>query len=208
METSCISASMSDLRYFLVYKPFGCLSQFTREMPEHQTLADLFHFPSDVYPVGRLDADSEGILLLTNDKTLNDKLLNPVNKHWRTYLVQVEGVPSTSALVPIEKGVKIKIRKKEHLCLPAKINIIPEPDNLPERFPPVRFRQNIPTSWVKLSLQEGKNRQVRKMMAAVGFPVLRLVRFSIENLHLTKQESGRVEEIKGSELYKKLKILN
>jgi 23S rRNA pseudouridine2457 synthase len=177
-------------RYFLIYKPFGMLSQFSRE-GDHATLADLgFDFPKDIYPVGRLDADSEGLLLLTNDNRLKTKLLEPRNKHKRTYYVQVEGTITTEACEALSTGVKISISGKTYQTLPAQAALLPEPP-LPERNPPIRFRKNIPTSWVSIILHEGKNRQVRKMTAAVHFPTLKDRKFSFFSgscqTHLLKQ---------------------
>ena len=169
--------------YYFIYKPFEMLSQFSRE-GNHQTLADLdFKFQKEVYPVGRLDADSEGLLLLTNDKTLNHKLLDPKFKHKRVYLAQVEGIVTQEAKTILEKGVSITVDGKKHQTLPCSAELLPatfgdEPGDVPERKPPIRFRKNSPTSWIKLTLHEGKNRQVRKMTAAVGFPTLRLIRIS------------------------------
>lgn len=168
------------LRYFLLNKPYGYLSQFTREQPEHRTLADLHNFPPDVYPVGRLDQDSEGLLLLTNDRQITHRLLDPSFGHWRSYWIQVEGIPDEKALQALRQGVTIRIKGKEHSCLPTRVRRIDEPPNLWPRNPPIRERQNIPTSWLEIELQEGKNRQVRRMAAAVGLPVLRLIRFRIE----------------------------
>jgi 23S rRNA pseudouridine2457 synthase len=165
------------------------LSQFTRE-GEHPTLADLdFDFPKDVYPVGRLDADSEGLLLLTNDNFLKTKLLEPKNKHLRTYYVQVDGLVTPEACMALQKGVLIAVNGKQYRTLPAIVQPIGTPD-LPERNPPIRFRKNIPTSWLAISLYEGKNRQVRKMTAAAGFPTLRLVRWAIGKVTLLK--SGQI----------------
>ncbi|MBI4944762.1 MAG: pseudouridine synthase [Bacteroidetes bacterium] len=181
-------------RYFIIYKPYEMLSQFTRE-GTHKTLANLsYSFPKDVYPVGRLDADSEGFLLLTNDKQVNHLLLNPKFKHNRTYLVQVEGVFSEEAKKKLEQGVTISMDGKDYKTLPSKVILDKEP-NLPERNPPIRFRKNIPTSWIEITLQEGKNRQVRKMTASVGFPTLRLVRIGIEKISLGKMMPGEVREI-------------
>lgn len=190
-------------QYFLVYKPFGMLSQFTRE-GEHATLADLgFDFPKDIYPVGRLDADSEGLLLLTNDNLLKTKLLEPRNKHKRTYYVQVEGDIIEEACAAMRAGVKISINGKSYLTLPAEASPIKEPV-LPERNPPIRVRKSIPTSWVSISLREGKNRQVRKMTAAVNFPTLRLVRWAIGRVSLydynNAAKQGVIWEIKGQEI--------
>lgn len=191
------------MRYFLLYKPYGVLSQFTRETPAQRTLADLgFPFPPDVYPVGRLDADSEGLLLLTNDKALNARLLDPRHGHPRTYLVQVEGQPTGEALDRLRAGVDIRIDGKVYRTRPAAIEL--ENDfqfsisNLPSREPPIRFRKSIPTSWLQITLTEGKNRQVRRMCAAVGLPVLRLVRVAIGNIGLKdlgEVEAGVVREV-------------
>lgn len=186
-------------RYFLIYKPFGMLSQFTRE-GDHQTIADLdFDFPKDVYPVGRLDADSEGLLLLTNDNFLKTKLLEPRNKHTRTYYVQVEGEATEAACMQLSTGVNISVNGKQYKTLPAKVAVIEEPV-LPERNPPIRFRKSIPTSWLSVTLHEGKNRQVRRMTASVGFPTLRLVRWaigkiSLKNIKINFPNPGDVWEV-------------
>ena len=167
--------------HYLIYKPFGMLSQFSPE-GDKQTLADLsFAFGRDVYPVGRLDADSEGLLLLTNDKSINHRLLDPRFAHERTYYVQVDGAVTDDALQQLAEGVTITVDGKPHHTYPAIARRIDEPD-LPPRNPPIRFRAAIPTSWLALTLTEGKNRQVRKMTAAVGFPTLRLVRWAIGHL--------------------------
>lgn len=194
-------------RYFVIYKPFGMLSQFSRE-GDKQVLADLnFIFPKDVYPVGRLDADSEGMLLLTNDKSVNERLLHPSKKHIRSYLVQVEGEFTSEAGERLKKGVEISVDGKKYLTLPAgKIETIQDPAFLPERFPPVRFRKSIPTSWVRMDLIEGKNRQVRKMTAAVGFPTLRLVRVVMESLKLDFFNPGEIKELERSFFYSKLNL--
>ncbi len=180
---------------FLVYKPFGMLSQFTQEVEGQLTLADLdFSFPIDVYPVGRLDYDSEGLLLLSNDKSLTDKLLNPINEHNREYWVQVEGEITDEALCKLNNGVEINIKGKKYTTKPAQVQKI-APPVLPERNPPIRTRKMIPTSWVSIVLKEGKNRQVRRMTAATGFPTLRLVRARILNLTLEGLKSGSISEI-------------
>ncbi|ARK12136.1 pseudouridine synthase [Fibrivirga algicola] len=167
--------------HYLIYKPFGMLSQFSKE-GDKATLGDLsFAFERDVYPVGRLDADSEGLLLLTNDKSINHRLLDPRFAHERTYYVQVDGAITDEALQQLAEGVTITVDGKPHHTLPAIARRLNEPD-LPPRNPPIRFRANIPTTWISLTLTEGKNRQVRKMTAAVGFPTLRLVRWAIGHL--------------------------
>ena len=182
------------------------MSQFSRE-GDKPTLADLpFQFSKDIYPVGRLDADSEGLLLLTNDSFLNNRLLNPKFKHQRTYFVQVEGQISTEAVQKLQTGVTISIDGKSHKTLPAKVQVLVNEPQLPERNPPIRFRQNIPTSWISLTLHEGKNRQVRRMTAAVGFPTLRLVRWAIEDVKLGAMQPAEVVEVEKEGLFKKLKL--
>lgn len=193
------------LSYYIIYKPFQVLSQFSPE-ENKKTLKDYFQVPNDVYPVGRLDYDSEGLLLLTNDKSLNHKLLDPKFAHSRTYWVQVEGKITQSSIHQLCDGVDISIKGKIHHTLPAKAEIV---DNIKvaERNPPIRFRKNIPTSWIALTLTEGKNRQVRKMTAQVGFPTLRLIRERIENIHLQHLQPGQMIEIDKKEAYKDLNIV-
>ncbi len=197
---------MSGFRYFLIYKPYGMLSQFTADQPGQQTLADLHTFPKSVYPVGRLDRDSEGLLLLTDDNRLKTRLLDPANSHTRTYWVQVEGEPTEEALLRLREGVAIRVNKRDYATRPARVHLL-QPDkvaSLPERHPPIRFRKSIPDSWVEITLTEGKNRQVRRMCAAVGFPVLRLVRVGIEKLELKKMNGEKVVEMDRDVLYKLL----
>lgn len=171
----------SSFKYYLFNKPYGVICQFSPE-GDKPTLAQYLPVEKDVYPVGRLDTDSEGLLLLTNDKSLNKKLLDPGAGHTRSYFVQVDGDITQEALERLAKGVEINVDGKTHLTRKAKAEFIEEPEWLWERNPPVRFRKTVPTSWIKLTLTEGKNRQVRKMTAAVGFPTLRLIRFSIGKL--------------------------
>lgn len=192
--------------YYIIYKPFGMLSQFSKE-GDKPTLADLdFDFSSDVYPVGRLDADSEGLLILTNDKQLNHRLLNPKFRHNRTYYVQVEGLLTQEACQILSQGVTISVDGKPYHSLPANARmLVPEP-NLPARTPPIRYRASIPTSWLAITLHEGKNRQVRKMTAAVGFPTLRLVRWAIESLTADDMTPGQVRELNRSELMQALRL--
>lgn len=153
--------------YYIIYKPFNVLSQFSA-VEGKQTLADYCKVEKDVYPVGRLDYDSEGLLILTNDTTLNHRLLNPSFQHQREYWVQVDGQITAEAIAQLQKSVNISIDGKIHKTLPAKALAFENEPAVPERNPPIRFRKNIPTSWVSLTLTEGKNRQVRKMTAAVG----------------------------------------
>jgi len=170
------------------------LSQFSGE--ENQTtLASLGNFPKDVYPVGRLDKDSEGLLLLTNDKTLNKKILQPKEAIAKTYWVQVEGVPTDEALATLQKGVTIKHQKKPYRTKPCRARIINDPATLPERDPPIRQRMNKPTSWLEIILEEGKNRQIRQMTAKVGYPTLRLVRVAIGRLRMGGMQAGKVDPL-------------
>ncbi len=192
-----------NLRYYIIYKPFGMLSQFSAE-GNKPTLADLSDFPKDVYPVGRLDSDSEGLLILTNDKDMNHRLLNPKFNHQRTYLTQVEGTVTKDAISQLIKGVLITIDGKLYHTLPAKARILTIDPALPERNPPIRYRKNIPTSWIELTLHEGKNRQVRKMTAATGFPTLRLVRKSIESIDMGDMQPGDVVEFQKDNMYELL----
>lgn len=186
---------------YLIYKPYGMLSQFSRETPEQKTLADLaFDFPKDVYPVGRLDADSEGLLLLSNDKSLNSRLLHPSAAHPRSYWTQVEGAPRVEALERLRRGVEIRIDGKSYRCLPAQARILEHPPTLPDRNPPVRFRKTVPDTWIELTLTEGKNRQVRRMCAAIGHPVLRLVRVKIGNLEIASLLPGAVRVLTEAEV--------
>ena len=188
------------LKYYLVYKPFGMMSQFSKEN-EKPTLAEIkFDFPTDAYPVGRLDADTEGLLLLTNDTSINNKLLNPKNGHKRTYMAQLDGAITEEAIKQLRKGVTITIDGKAYKTLPAQINLVKEEPALPPRNPPIRVRANIPTSWIELTLIEGKNHQVRKMCAKAGFPVLRLVRIKIGNLSLGNLQPNKVKELTEQEI--------
>jgi 23S rRNA pseudouridine2457 synthase len=175
--------------YFLIYKPFQVLSQFTSTEGK-LCLKDILHVPIDVYPVGRLDYDSEGLLLITNDKTINQQLLNPVFAHQRTYWVQVEGAITEAAIAQLSKGVSINVDGKIYKTKPAQLEILPDTLEVPERNPPIRFRKSIPTSWVAIQITEGKNRQVRKMFAQVGFPVLRLIRAKLGKYSVHQMQPG------------------
>ena len=175
--------------YFLIYKPFQVLSQFTSTEGK-LCLKDILHVPTDVYPVGRLDYDSEGLLLITNDKTINRQLLNPVFAHQRSYWVQVEGAITEAAVAQLSKGVSINVDGKLYLTKPAQLEILPDTLEVPERNPPIRFRKSIPTSWVAIQITEGKNRQVRKMFAQVGFPVLRLIRAKLGKYTIETMQPG------------------
>ena len=184
--------------YYAINKPYGVLTQFTDGFGR-KTLADLFKVPKSVYPVGRLDMDSEGLLILTNDKRAIDFLLNPRNKHEREYFCQVEGSPSVPELKKLAAGVIIEKR----ITLPAKVKIIKQPE-IWERVPPIRKRNNIPTSWISLVISEGRNRQVRKMTSAIGHPTLRLIRVRIKNILLNDLKPGEIRQLKINEIEKLL----
>lgn len=185
-------------RYLLFYKPYGVLCQFTEPETggsDRLTLKNYVPVPS-VYPAGRLDMDSEGLLLLTNDGQLQHRLLEPQFGHPRTYWVQVERIPDAEALKQLSQGVKIQ----DYRTRPASVKLLPVEPSLPPRDPPIRFRKNVPTAWLEMTLTEGRNRQVRRMTAAVGFPTLRLVRAAIGPLRLQDLEPGQWRDLTLDEL--------
>jgi len=198
------------LQYYVIYKPYLILSQFSLHGADaegsikKQTLKDVFNVPRDIYPVGRLDHDSEGLLILTNDTSLNHRLLNPRFAHAREYWVQVEGVVTDEALDLLQAGVTIRVDGKNYKTKQASAHRFTEAPDIPSRKPPIRFRKNIPASWISLTLSEGKNRQVRKMTAGVGFPTLRLVRTRIAQLSLGDMKPGDIKELSRDEIYTKL----
>jgi len=188
-----------------VHKPFNVLSQFS-STDVKKTLKDFFDVPLNAYPVGRLDYDSEGLLILSNDKKLNQYLLDPANEHEREYWVQVEGNISQDAIEKLQQGISINANGKIYRtkkCIAKKFS---NPPKVSERNPPIRFRKSVSDSWIKLILTEGKNRQVRKMTAAVGFPTLRLIRYRIEKITLENLFSGEMKAISKQELYNLLQI--
>ena len=181
------------------------MCQFTSE-PEKKNLSDYLNIDKEAYPIGRLDFDSEGLLIITNDRRLNYRLLNPKFHHQRTYLVQVEGLFDNNAVNLLQRGIDININGGIFKTTSCKVEILENATTLYERVPPIRFRANIPTSLIKIYLTEGKNRQVRKMTAKVGFPALRLLRFAIEDLTLEGIMPGEYKEIGKEEIYHLLKI--
>jgi 23S rRNA pseudouridine2457 synthase len=191
------------LHYYLIYKPYHVLTQFSKE-PGKSSLADHFTVPRDVYPVGRLDYDSEGLLLLTNDKSLNHRLLNPRFAHEREYWVQVDGAITPAAIAQLQQGVQITVDGKPYNTQPGKAALFETPPPVPERNPPIRFRKEIPAPWIRLLLKEGKNRQVRKMTAAVGYPTLRLIRYRIAGLTLNGLQPGDMLQLQREQVYNAL----
>jgi 23S rRNA pseudouridine2457 synthase len=177
------------------HKPYGVLCQFTQDQPGQRTLAD-FGFPPGVYPVGRLDMDSEGLLLLSDEAGFNNRLLDPKTAHPRTYLAQVEGVPTAESIRRLAKG---GLAIQGYKTLPCGARLLEEDPAIPPRDPPVRYRLAIPTSWLELTLTEGKNRQVRRMTATVGFPTLRLIRRAIGQLRIDPGH-GAWRELTSSEI--------
>ena len=166
-------------------KPFQVLSQFTSDGSANRTLS-LFGFPKGVYPIGRLDADSEGLLLLSDEAALNSRLLDPRNAHERTYWAQLERIPFMEELQELERGLCIQ----DYLTRRAAARILEPQPAIAPRDPPIRFRKNVPDIWIELRLTEGKNRQVRRMTAAIGHPTLRLIRVAIGQFHIGSLAPG------------------
>lgn len=181
------------------------ISQFTSSHKKKKCLGELgFTFPKDVYPVGRLDENSEGLLILTNDKSLNFKLLNPDFEHKRIYLIQLQGIITPAVIRQLEAGVEITLDAGPYLTKSCTAKIVPMPEKLPPRGHPIS--EQLPTSWIELTLTEGKFHQVRKMTAGVGFPCLRLIRIAIEDIRIENMLPGDVRELKRDAVYKKLHI--
>ncbi|MGE4611397.1 MAG: rRNA large subunit pseudouridine synthase E [Paracoccaceae bacterium] len=178
-------------KIILFNKPFNVLSQFTDKGTEgssRQTLSDFIDVP-DVYAAGRLDKDSEGLLVLTDDGRLQNRISDPKHKTAKTYWVQVEGIPDVAALTALQKGVKLK----DGMTAPAKIRAMDEPATLWPRTPPVRFRKTVADSWLEITITEGRNRQVRRMTAAVGHPTLRLIRYRVGDWTIDGIVNGKWE---------------
>ncbi len=191
--------------YFIIHKPFNVLSQFS-STDGKKTLKYFFDIPPDAWPVGRLDYDSEGLLIITDDKKLNHYLLDPVHKHEREYWVQVEGDITAEQITRLQEGVDIKVNGKMYHTKKCTVEKFLQSPKVSVRNPPIRFRKTIPDSWIKIILTEGKNRQVRKMTAAVGCPTLRLIRYRIEGINLENLPPGELKKIPKQELYNLLKI--
>lgn len=179
-----------------LHKPYGVLSQFTPEPGSRwKTLAD-FSLPKSVYPLGRLDADSEGLLLLSDEARFNERLLHPKQAHERTYHAQVERIPTADELKQLEVGVVIEARR----TLPCRVGILDPQPSYADREPPIRVRKNVPDVWIELKLVEGKNRQVRKMTASIGHPTLRLIRVAVGSLTLGGLKPGEWRSLKQDEI--------
>ena len=176
-------------KLILFNKPFGVICQFSPD-DKHPTLAEYIPIKK-VYPAGRLDHDSEGLLLLTDDGVLQNKISSPKNKMAKTYWAQVDNDISDNAIQQLTQGIELK----DGLTLPAVVKRINEPEPLWPRDPPIRVRKNIPTSWIELTVKEGRNRQIRRMTAAVGFPTLRLIRYKIGEWDLDTLQPGEYKEI-------------
>ena len=175
-------------------KPYGVLSQFTPDGSPNQTLAE-FGFPKGVYPIGRLDADSEGLLLLSDEPGLNTLLLDPERGHARRYWAQVERIPTVEALTKLSTGLVIA----DYKTRPCRAWLLDPQPEVPARIPPIRVRKSVPDCWIALELNEGKNRQVRKMTAAIGHPTLRLLRVQIGALELGSLAAGSWRELSAEE---------
>lgn len=170
-------------------KPYGVICQFSHD-DKHPSLAEYIPIKK-VYPAGRLDHDSEGLLLLTDDGALQNKITHPKNKMEKTYWVQLDSDITNEAIDQLTKGIKLK----DGMTRPARVRRIKEPEHLWPRTPPVRFRKNIPTSWIEISIKEGRNRQIRRMTAAAGFPTLRLIRYKIGEWNLDDIKPGEYREL-------------
>ena len=202
VERSCtlslaIRNSFFEIQMILLFnKPFGVLSQFTVDGSKNRNLSE-FGFPKGVYPIGRLDADSEGLLLLSDEPGLNSRLLDPDHRHEREYWAQVERIPTLDALRELEQGVSIR----DHKTLPCQVTLLDPPPRLSPRDPPIRVRKNVPDCWISLRLMEGKNRQVRRMTAAIGHPTLRLIRVRIAQISMGNLPVGHWRKIEAKNIF-------
>lgn len=174
----------------LFNKPYGVVTQFT-PLDGHKSLSD-FELPKEIYPAGRLDHDSEGLLVLTDDGRLQHELTDPRHYHKRTYLAQVDRVPELEALEKLRKGPRLA----DGATRPCRVQLLAGEPDVPPRDPPIRFRKNVPTSWLEITLTEGRNRQVRRMTAAIGHPTLRLIRVRVGPFHLEGLALGKWKQTK------------
>ena len=184
----------SKYRYIALNKPFGVISSFTNAMGK-PTLAQYISVPN-VYPIGRLDYDSEGLILLTDDGRLSHQVAHPSGKIWKSYLVQVERTPSSSTLEQLRRGLVIRKQRTR----PATVSILQSEPILWPRSPPIRYRKTVPTSWLLIKIHEGRNRQIRRMTAAVGFPTLRLIRIAIGPIHRHNLQPGEWRDLDKNEV--------
>lgn len=198
-------AFVNTYRYYLFHKPYRVLCQFSRTGTDKRTLADFLDLPSDVYPFGRLDEDSEGLLLLSSERTLTSKYSSSGTE--KEYWVQVEGQVEQDALEQLKTGVKVRIKGKPYRL---KAESAKEDESLrilvPDRVPPIRYRKSVPDSWLRITLTEGKNRQIRRMTAAIGYPTLRLMRYRIGALNLDRLKEGECLELSRHEFLKAFAI--
>lgn len=184
---------MSSHRHFIIHKPFGYLSQFVCELKKKKLLGELFDFPENTMAIGRLDEDSEGLLLLTTDGNVSEEIRS--KKIEKEYYAQVDGIVTTDALSKLQNGVEIGFEGIKYQTLPCKVFALENDPSFPPRTRKIRDDRHGPTSWISITLSEGKNRQVRKMTAAVGLPTLRLVRVRIGNVYLQNLKPGEVIEV-------------
>ncbi len=186
------------MNVYRFWKPYNVLTKFT-DAEHRPTLADYVSIPH-IYAAGRLDMDSEGLLLLTDDGALSHRLTDPRFAHPRTYWAQVERIPDAAALDRLRQGVELSDKGKKWTTRPAQAELLAEPPDLPERSEPIRYRKNVPTAWIALTITEGRNRQVRRMTAAVGYPTLRLVRWRIGAITLAGLRPGDLLPLSAAEI--------
>jgi len=186
------------MRVYRFWKPYGVLTKFTDE-ESRPTLADYVHIPN-IYAAGRLDLDREGLLLLTDSGSLSHRLTDPRFQHPRTYWAQVEHIPDDAVLERLRTGIELSEGGRLWRTRPAQVELLTAPPDLPERIPPIRVRKSIPTAWLQLTITEGRNRQVRRMTAAVGCPTLRLVRWSISTITLVGLTPGSLLPLSDTEI--------
>ncbi len=184
---------------YIIHKPYGYLSQFVCDLPKKKLLGELYDFPEGVMAIGRLDEDSEGLLLLTQEGMMSEIVRN--KKVEKEYYAQLDGIPSEETMLTLQNGVEIGFKGEKYQTLPCEAFLLKEAPNFPPRTKKIRDDRHGPTSWVSITLREGKNRQVRKMCSAIGFPVLRLFRVRIGNYHLGEMKAGEVIEMESFEFF-------